>query len=96
MENLINEVVVSIALFSVFATGYYTPLNVITHWIVDKYIGICVKTNQLWAVDASLLLTCAKCQAFTITLFYTWSLPQAIVSSILALAIKKMISYVAQ
>ena len=39
IEQIINETVISIALFSVFATGYYTPLNVITEWIVDKYIN---------------------------------------------------------
>jgi len=94
MENLINETIVSIALFSVFATGYYTPLNVITEWIVDKYIRLCVRLNAFWAIDASLLLTCAKCQAFTITLFYTWNLIDAIVASILALSIKYLIKYV--
>lgn len=94
MENLINETIVSIALFSVFATGYYTPLNVITEWIVERYIRFCIKINAFWAVKASLFLTCAKCQAFMITLIYTWNLRDAIVASILALGIKWMIKHI--
>lgn len=93
---MITETIISIALFSVFATGYYTPLNVITEWIVDKYIRICIRYNMFWATKASLFLTCAKCQAFTITLVYTLNLIDAIIASILALLIKKMIEYVAQ
>lgn len=93
---MITETIVSIALFSVFATGYYTPLNVITEWIVDKYIRICIKYNMFWATKASLFLTCAKCQAFMITLVYTWNLIDAILASMLALGIKWMVNYVSR
>jgi hypothetical protein len=93
---MINETIISIALFSVFATGYYTPLNVITEWIVDKYIRLCIKLNAFWAVKASLFLSCAKCQAFMITLVYTWNLIDAILASMLALGIKYMINYVSR
>lgn len=93
---MITETIVSIALFSVFATGYYTPLNVIIEWIVDKYIRFCIKYNIFWAVKASMFLTCAKCQAFIITLVYTWNLIDAIIASILALGIKWIINYVSR
>lgn len=93
---MITETIVSIALFSVFATGYYTPLNIITEWIVDKYIQLCIKWRMFWAVKASLFLTCAKCQAFIITLVYTWNLIDAIIASMLALGIKWMINYVSR
>ena len=91
---MITETIVSIALFSVFATGYYTPLNVITEWIVDKYIRICIKYNMFWATKASLLLTCSKCAAFWGTLVYTRNLIDAIIASILALLINKLLRYV--
>lgn len=92
--SLINETIVSIALFSVFATGYYTPLNVITEWVVDKWVRLCIKLNLFPATKLALFLTCAKCQAFIITLFYTWNLIDAIVASMLALVIKWMIKEV--
>lgn len=94
LNSLINETIVSIALFSVFATGYYTPLNVITEWVVDKWVRLCVKLNIFSATKLALFLTCAKCQAFIITLVYTWNLIDAIVASMLALGIKWMIKKV--
>ena len=96
IEQIINETVISIALFSVFATGYYTPLNVITEWIVDKYINFCVRRDWFYLAKAALFLTCCKCQAFIITLAYTWNLRDAIVASMLALGIKWMIKYVSR
>lgn len=94
MENLINETVVAIALISIFATGYYTPLNPAREWIVDKYISFCVRRGLYKTAELSLLITCAKCLAFTVTLIYTWNFVQAIVASILALLIKYIIEYV--
>lgn len=91
---MINETIISIALFSVFATGYYTPLNVITEWIVDKWINFTVRRHWFRMSRLSLFLTCAKCQAFTITLVYTLNLIDAIIASMLALFIKWMIKYV--
>ena len=93
---MITETIISIALLSVFLTGYYTPLNVITEWIVDKYIRLCIRYNMFWAVEASMFLTCAKCQAFLITLVYTWNLIDAIIASMLALGIKWMVNYVSR
>ena len=94
MENLINETVVAIALISVFATGYYTPFNPAREWIVDKYISFCVRRGLYKTAELSLLITCAKCLAFTVTLIYTWNFVQAIVASMLALLIKYIIEYV--
>ena len=94
MENLINETVVAIALISVFGTGYYTPFNPAREWIVDKYISFCVRRGLYKTAELSLLITCAKCLAFTVTLIYTWNFVQAIVASMLALLIKYIIEYV--
>lgn len=91
---MINETILSIALFSVFATGYYTPLNVITEWIAEKWINFTIRRQWFPLTKLALFLTCAKCQAFTITLVYTWNLIDAIIASMLALGIKWMINYV--
>ena len=91
---MITETILSISLISVFLTGYYTPLNPAREWIVDKYISFCVRRGLFKTAELSLLLTCAKCMAFTITLVYTWNIVDAIIASMLALIIKYVINYV--
>ena len=93
---MITETLISIALLSNFITWYFEPLSTIREWIVDTYIRFCIKYNLFWATKASLLLTCPKCLAFWGTLAYTWNLIDAILASILALLINKMLRYVAQ
>ena len=93
---MITETLISIALLSNFITWYFEPLTTIREWIVDTYIRFCVKYNLFWATKASLLLTCPKCLAFWGTLIYTQNLIDAIIASILALLIHKMLRYVAQ
>jgi len=84
----------SIALFSVFATGYYTPLNVITNWITEKWIGFCIRKKQYLLVKLALFLTCAKCQAFILGLVITHNITDAIAASMIALIIKYIMKYV--
>jgi len=93
---MITETLISIALLSNFITWYFEPLTTIREWIVDMYIRWCVKYNMFWATKVSLLLTCPKCLAFWGTLVYTQNLIDAIIASILALLIHKMLRYVAE
>jgi len=93
---MVTETLISIALLSNFITWYFEPLTTIREWIVDMYIRWCVKYNMFWATKASLLLTCPKCLAFWGTLAYTQNLIDAIIASILALLIHKMLRYVAE
>ena len=93
---MITETIISIALLANFVTWYFEPLTTIREYIVDTYIRFCVKYNLFWATKASLLLTCPKCLAFWGTLIYTRNLLDAIIASILALLIHKMLRYVAQ
>jgi len=93
---MITETLISIALLSNFVTWYFEPLTTIREYIVDIYIRFCVKYNLFWATKASLLLTCPKCLAFWGTLVYTQNLIDAIIASILALLIHKMLRYVAE
>jgi hypothetical protein len=93
---MITETLISIALLSNFVTWYFEPLTTIREYIVDTYIRFCVKYNLFWATKASLLLTCPKCLAFWGTLVYTQNLIDAIIASILALLIHKMLRYVAE
>ena len=93
---MITETLISIALLSNFVTWYFEPLTTIREYIVDIYIRFCIKYNMFWATKASLLLTCSKCLAFWGTLVYTRNLIDAIIASILALLINKMLRYVAE
>ena len=93
---MITETLISIALLSNFVTWFFEPLTTIREYIVDTYIRFCVKYNLFWATKASLLLTCPKCLAFWGTLVYTQNLIDAIIASILALLIHKMLRYVAE
>jgi|TARA_R110000822_G_scaffold65608_2_gene160560 hypothetical protein len=93
---MINETIMSIALFSVFATGYYTPLNVLTNWVTEKWINFTVRRQWFQLSKLALFLNCAKCQAFILGLIITHSLIDAIIASMLALIIKYIIEYVSK
>jgi len=93
---MVTELLISIVLLSNFITWYFEPLTTIREWIVDTYIRFCIKRNMFWATKASLLLTCPKCLAFWSTLTYTFNLIDAIIASILALLLQKMLQYVTQ
>ena len=93
---MITNDIISIALLANFFTWYFEPLTTVRDYIVDKYIRWCIKYNMFWATKATLLLTCSKCLAFWGTLAYTFNLIDAIIASILALLINKMLRYVAE
>ena len=78
---MINETIISIALLANFATWYFTPLEKIREWIVDRYIRICIRWNMFWATNAIQIVTCPKCLAFWGTLAYTFNLIDAIIAS---------------
>ena len=92
--NATLSTLLSISLISVFLTGFYTPLNPIRNWVVDKYIQFCVRRGLYKTAELSLLITCSKCLAFTATLIYTWNLVDAIIASMLAVLIKYVMDYV--
>jgi len=86
--------IVSLSLISIFLTGYYTPLNPIRNWIVDKYISKCISWGLYRGAELALFLTCAKCMSFMVSLIYTCNLPQAILCSMITVVIKYIIEYV--
>jgi len=96
MELQIFQTLISISLISVFLTGYYKPLNPIREWITDKWIQFFVRRELYQVAEVAIIFNCAKCMAFIVSLVYTWNIIYAIISSILALLINYIISYVSQ
>ena len=88
------QILISISLISVFLTGYYTPINPARDWFTTKWIDFFVRKNMYKTAEISIVWNCAKCMAFILTLFLTWNLPAAVLSSIIALIIKYTIKYV--
>ena len=98
MESILQvnnwDLIISGALLANFFTWYFKPLDSVREYIVDKWVGFFIKREWFWAVPGIKILTCPKCLAFWSILVYTFNLTDAIVASVLALAIKKFIKYV--
>ncbi len=88
------EILISISLISVFLTGYYKPLDPIREWITSKWIGFFVRREMYRTAEVAIVFNCAKCMAFIATLIYVQNFIYAIISSIFALLINYIISYV--
>jgi len=81
------EQIITLALFSVWVTGWFSPLNGIREWITVKWIQMCIKLNLHFLMDAIVLLSCPKCFGFWFTLIYTQSFVLALNVGFLAFVI---------
>lgn len=88
------ELIISGALLANFFTWYFRPLDSVREYIVDKWVNFFLRKNMFWATRAIVIITCPKCLAFWGILGYTLNLESAIISSMLALVIKKIMIYV--
>ena len=79
--------IITLALFSVWVTGWFSPLNGIREWITVKWIQMCIKLNLHFLMDAIVLLSCPKCFGFWFTLIYTQSFVLALNVGFLAFVI---------
>lgn len=96
MESQTFQILISISLISVFLTGYYRPLNPIREWVTTKWINFFISRQMYKTAEVAIVFNCAKCMAFVATLIYTWNLIYAIIASILALLINKLINDVSE
>ena len=96
MEPQTFQILISISLISVFLTGYYRPIDFIREWITEKWISFFVRKQMYKTAEVAIVFNCAKCMAFTATLIYTWNLIYAIIASIFALLINKLIKDVSE
>ena len=81
------EQIITLALFSVWITGWFTPLNGIREWISVKWIKMCIKLNLYFLMDAIVVLSCSKCFGFWFTIIYTQSFVLALNVGFLAFVI---------
>ena len=79
--------IITLALFSVWVTGWFSPLNGIREWITVKWIQMCIKLNLHFLMDAIVLLSCSKCFGFWFALIYTQSFVLALNVGFLAFVI---------
>lgn len=92
MELQTFQTLISISLISVFLTGYYRPINPIREWVTTKWINFFISRQMYKTAEVAIVFNCSKCMAFVATLIYTWNLIYAIIASILALLINKLIN----
>ena len=92
MEQQILQTLISISLVSVFLTGYYRPLDPIREWITSKWVSFFISKQMYKTAEVAIVFNCAKCMAFVATLIYMQNFIYAIISSILALLINKIIN----
>lgn len=90
------DLIISGALLANFFTWYFAPLDGVREYIVSKWVNFFVRRNWLWAVSGIKIITCPKCLAFWGILLYTFNLMDAIIASMLALVIKRVLKYVEQ
>ena len=86
------QILISISLISVFLTGYYKPIDPIREWITTKWINFFISKQMYRTAEIAIVFNCSKCMAFVATFIYTQNLIYAIISSILALLINKIIN----
>lgn len=91
---MINDTIISAALLANFFTWYFRPLDDVRMFIVNKWVNFFVKREWFWGVSAIQIITCPKCLAFWGILVYTFNFMDAIIASMLALVIKKILQYV--
>lgn len=92
MEQQTLQTLISISLVSVFLTGYYRPLDPIREWITSKWVSFFISKQMYKTAEVAIVFNCAKCMAFVATLIYMQNFIYAIISSILALLINKIIN----
>lgn len=90
------QILISISLVSVFLTGYYRPINPIREWVTTKWINFFISKQMYRTAEVAIVFNCAKCMAFVATLLYTWNFIYAIIASIFALLINKLVTDVSK
>ena len=87
------NLIISAALVANFFTWYFRPFDGLREYVVKRWVDFFVRKNMFWATRAIVIITCPKCLAFYMVLICTHNLVGAIVASMLALIIQKIMRY---
>jgi hypothetical protein len=76
--------VLGIVAVCLLTAKYFTPLNPVRNWVIDKLIHLMIKPGFGWLDKIIILITCPMCQSFWAILIIMHSLPLAAIGAIMA------------
>jgi hypothetical protein len=76
--------VLGIVAICLLTAKYFTPLNPVRNWVIDKLIHLMMKPGFKWVDKIIILITCPMCQSFWAILVILHSLPLAAIGAIMA------------
>ena len=76
--------VLGIVAICLLTAKYFTPLNPVRNWVIDKLIHLMIKPGFGWLDKIIILITCPMCQSFWVILVIMHSLPLAAIGAIIA------------
>ena len=76
--------VLGIVAICLLTAKYFTPLNPVRNWVIDKLIHLMLKPGFNWVDKIIILITCPMCQSFWAILVILHSLPLAAIGAIIA------------
>ena len=76
--------VLGIVAVCLLTAKYFTPLNPVRNWVIDKLIHLMIKPGFNWVDKIIILITCPMCQSFWAILVILHSLPLAAIGAIIA------------
>ena len=77
--------ILALSAISLLAIKYFSPVQPLRNWIVDKLIGLMVRMDWKWLMYPVQVLTCPFCFSFWLTLGLTLSLYKAAVVAVLTI-----------
>ena len=76
--------VLGIVAICLLTAKYFTPLNPVRNWVIDKLIHLMIKPGFGWLDKIIILITCPMCQSFWAILVIMHSLPLAAIGAVMA------------
>jgi len=76
--------VIQIVAVCLLTAKYFTPLNPVKNWLIDKLVHLMIKPGWGWLDKIIILITCPMCQSFWAILVITHSLPWAAIGAMIA------------
>ena len=76
--------VIQIVAVCLLTAKYFTPLNPVKNWLIDKLVHLMIKPGWSWLDKIIILITCPMCQSFWAILLILHSLQWAAIGAIIA------------
>jgi len=77
----------ALSAISLLAIKYFSPIQPVRNWIVDKLIRLMVSKNWMWLSHIVQVLSCPFCFSFWLTLVITLSLYKAAIVGVLTMLV---------